>query len=56
MAHTPKPSSNRKYVIVAVTGIVLAVVILTAILVGMHFFSEAQKEIVKVVKSNNPQM
>ena len=43
----PKSRSYRKYVIIAVTGVVVAAIILTAILVGMHFFTEAQKEILK---------
>src|SRR6218665_2872836 len=52
MSHPSKSRSYRKYVIIAVTGIVMAAIILTAILVGMHFLTEAQKEIVKVAKDN----
>lgn len=43
----PKPRSYRKYVIIAVTGIVVAAITLTAILVGMYFFTETEKEILK---------
>jgi hypothetical protein len=49
----PPSKSYRKYVIIAVTGIVVAAIILAAILVGMYFFTEAQKEILKFSYNRN---
>lgn len=43
----PKSHPYRKCVIIAVTGVVVAAVILTAILVGLYLFTEGQKEILK---------
>lgn len=45
-----EPSKSRpykKYVIIAVSGILAVAIILTAILVGMHLFTEAQRDIVR---------
>ena len=47
-AETPKSRSYKKYVIIAVSGLLAVAIILTAILVGMHLFTEAQKDIVRV--------
>ena len=44
----PKSRSYKKYVIIAVSGLLAVAIILTAILVGMHLFTEAQKYIVRV--------
>ena len=44
----PKSRSYKKYVIIAVSGLIAVAIILTAILVGMHLFTEAQKDIVRV--------
>ena len=52
MAVPPKPRPYRKYAIIAVTGVVVAAVILTAILVGMYLFTQGQKDILKVGKDN----
>jgi len=49
-ADSPKTRTYRKYVIVAVTGVVVVAVILTAILVGMHLFTQGQEDILKVKK------
>jgi len=48
----PKSRPYRKYAIVAVTGVVVAAVILTAILVGMYLFTQGQKDILKVDKDD----
>jgi hypothetical protein len=42
-----KPRPYRKYVIIAVTAVVVAAIILIAILVGMYLFTEGQKEILQ---------
>jgi hypothetical protein len=42
-----KPRNTKKYVIIAVSGILAAAIILTAILVGMYMFTEAQKDIIQ---------
>src|SRR6218665_3559760 len=47
-ADAPKSRSYKKYVIIAVSGLLAVAIILTAILVGMHLFTEAQKDIVRV--------
>jgi hypothetical protein len=46
-AVAPPPRKTKKYVIIAVGGILTAVIILIAILVGMYMFTEAQKEIIE---------
>lgn len=43
----PKSRSYKKYAIIAVSGILAVAIILAAILVGMHLFTQAQKDIVK---------
>lgn len=43
----PRKRSVKKYVIASATIILVAAIILAAILIGMHFFTEAQKEIVR---------
>jgi len=48
----PKSRPYRKYAIIAVTGVVVAAVILTAILVGMYLFTQGQKDILKVGKDS----
>lgn len=49
------PRKTKKYVIIAVSAVLSAAIVLAAILVGMYFFTEAQKEIVKysMTFSNN---
>ena len=47
-ADAPKSRSYKKYVIIAVSAVLAVAIILTAILVGMHLFTEAQKDIVRV--------
>jgi hypothetical protein len=44
---TSKTRNTKKYVIIAVSGILAVAIILTAILVGMYMFTEGQKEIIK---------
>lgn len=44
----PKPRPLKKYVIIAVSGILAVAIILTAILVGMYLFTDAQKDILQV--------
>jgi hypothetical protein len=41
------PRKTKKYVIIAVSGILAAVIILAAILVGMYMFTQAQKDIIQ---------
>lgn len=45
---TSKPRPRKKYVIIAVSGILVVAIILAAILVGMYMFTEAQKDILQV--------
>ena len=47
-----KSRHYRQYIVIAVIAVVAAAVILTAILVGMHLFTNAQKDILKVRKDN----
>ena len=47
-AEVQKSRPYKKYVIIAVSGVLAVAIILTAILVGMHLFTEAQKDIVRV--------
>jgi hypothetical protein len=46
-ADVPKPRNVKKIVIIAVSAILSAAIILTAILVGMYLFTQGQKEILK---------
>ena len=52
-ADVPKPRNVKKIVIIAVSAIASVVIVLTAILVGMYIFAEANKEIIKVVYSHS---
>ena len=52
-ADVPKSRNVKKVVIIAVSAIASVVIVLTAILVGMYIFSEANKEIIKVVYSHS---
>jgi len=52
MAVSQKSRPYRKYAFIAVTGVVAAAVILTAILVGMYLFTQGQKDILRVWKDN----
>lgn len=49
-ADVPKPRNIKKYVIIAVTSTLSVAVALTAILVGMYMFTQAEKELLKVVQ------
>lgn len=44
----PKPRNTKKYVIIAVSTVLTVAIILAAILVGMHMFTQAQKDLIKV--------
>ena len=39
---------SKRNIIIAVTGVVVVALVLTAILVGMYLFTEAEKDLLKV--------
>lgn len=43
-----KRRKYKKYAIIAGSAVLVVAIVLTAILVGLYFFSETQKDIIKV--------